>query len=69
MAREFPHANVVGVDLVPIPVEPERLPLNFQMEIDDINLGLPHFQGRFDLVHLRCVYAGLKGGLTSFSMS
>jgi hypothetical protein len=61
MAREFPDANVVAVDLVPIPIEPEKLPPNFQMEIDDINFGLPHFVDRFSVVHLRCVFGGLKG--------
>lgn len=31
------------------------------MELDDINLGLAHFHGRFDVVHMRCVQSGLKG--------
>jgi hypothetical protein len=65
MAKEFPHAKVVGVDLAPIPFEPEQMPPNCQMEIDDINLGLPHFHTRWDIVHMRCVYGGLKGEFLS----
>jgi hypothetical protein len=39
MAREFPHAQVLGVDLAPVPAEPETLPDNCRFEVDDINLG------------------------------
>lgn len=69
MAKAHSNSNITGVDLVPVPLEPEQLPPNCQMEIDDINLGLPHFHGRFDMVHMRCVYGGLKGEFTSQSAS
>jgi SAM-dependent methyltransferase len=39
MAREFPEADVLGVDLAPVPAEPENLPNNCRFEVDDINLG------------------------------
>lgn len=67
MAKEFGHANVVGVDLVPVPLDNTTVPQNVRMEIDDINLGLPHFHGQFDLVHLRWVTAGIKGNPDHFS--
>lgn len=60
MAREFPHAEVVGVDLAPVPIDPETLPPNCRFEIDDINLGLDHLKDTFDVVHVRFVGSGLK---------
>lgn len=59
MAREFPHAQVVGVDLAPVP-EVDDLPPNVRFEVDDLNLGLDHHEGQFDLVHIRLVGSGLK---------
>ncbi|KAG8834001.1 hypothetical protein FRC18_002742 [Serendipita sp. 400] len=60
MAREYPHAEVVGVDLAPIPIDNEAIPSNCRFEIDNINLGLPHFSEQFDVVHIRLVGSGLK---------
>lgn len=60
MAKEFPHATVVGVDLSPCPIEPEGLPPNCRFEVDDINFGLTHFRDKFDVIHLRFVAGGLK---------
>jgi hypothetical protein len=60
MAREFPDADVLGVDLAPVPTEPENLPDNCRFEVDDINLGLDHFKGQYDLIHIRLVGSGLK---------
>lgn len=60
MAQKFPHARAVGIDLAPVPVESAQIPPNCQFEIDDANLGLQHFQGQFDLVHMRSVCAGVR---------
>ena len=60
MAREFPEAEVVGVDLAPVPVDLDTVPSNCRFEIDDINLGLDHFKDSFDVVHMRLVGSGLK---------
>lgn len=60
MARKFPHAEVVGIDLAPVPVETENLPSNCRFEIDDVQLGLTHFHGQFDVVQARLIVAGLK---------
>jgi SAM-dependent methyltransferase len=67
MAREFPHAQVLGVDLVPVSAEPETLPDNCQFEVADINLGLAHFEGQWDLVHVRFVGSGFKDFLKVLS--
>jgi SAM-dependent methyltransferase len=60
MAKEFPHCEVVGVDLTPVPLENMDLPANCRFEIDDVNLGLTHFRGQFDVVHARLIASGLK---------
>lgn len=60
MARQFPHARVTGVDMSPTPLPEDQLPPNIEFEVDDINLGLEHFAGRFDLVHLRCTASGIQ---------
>ena len=60
IAKEFPHCEVVGVDLAPVPLENTDLPPNCRFEIDDVNLGLTHFRGQFDVVHTRLIASGLK---------
>jgi hypothetical protein len=67
-ATDFPHVEVLGVDLAPtsamyvLPspfLEHELIvnsvpPPNCRFEIDDLNLGLEHFFGpTFDIVHAR----------------
>ncbi|QRV94890.1 methyltransferase domain protein [Ceratobasidium sp. AG-Ba] len=58
-AIDFPHAEVLGVDLAPTSaVVP---PQNCRFEIDDLNLGLEHFFGdTFDFVHARLLNSGVK---------
>ncbi|KDQ21624.1 hypothetical protein BOTBODRAFT_26057 [Botryobasidium botryosum FD-172 SS1] len=58
MARQYPHCDVVGVDLAP--VQSKDRPDNCRIEVDDINLGLEHFYGQFDLVHARLISSGIK---------
>ncbi|CAG7853098.1 SubName: Full=Uncharacterized protein {ECO:0000313/EMBL:CCA75872.1} [Serendipita indica DSM 11827] len=60
MAERFPHTLVTGIDLAPTPLDTARFPSNLHIEIDDINLGLAHFHGQFDLVHMRCVTGGIN---------
>jgi hypothetical protein len=48
------------VDLAPVPLEKMDLPPNCRFEIDDVNHGLAHFKGRFDVVHARLIGIGLK---------
>jgi hypothetical protein len=59
MAREFPHCEVLGINLAPIPLPPESLPPNCRFEMDDISLGLSHLEGQFDVVFARAI--GLEG--------
>jgi hypothetical protein len=59
MARNFPHVRVLGVDIAPAPITVEQSPENLRFEIDDINFGLEHHKNSFELVHMRCVGAGL----------
>ncbi|KDN50695.1 hypothetical protein RSAG8_01193, partial [Rhizoctonia solani AG-8 WAC10335] len=51
MALEFPHAEVVGVDLAPNTSRPP--PPNCRFEFDDFNLGMSHYHGMFDVIHAR----------------
>ena len=60
MANEFPHCEVLGIDLAPVPIRPEGLPPNCRFEMDDINRGLPHLHGQFDVVFFRSIGLGLK---------
>jgi len=60
MATEFPHCEVVGVDLAPVPLPPESLPPNCRFEMDDINLGLFHLRDQFDVVLARAIGLGVK---------
>lgn len=60
MAKLYPHASVVGVDLAPAPVDKSTLPSNCRFEVDDVNLGLQHFHGQYDVVHARLISSGLK---------
>jgi hypothetical protein len=46
------------VDLATSPIDPSCFPPNHSLAIDDINLGLGHFAGAIDLVHMRCVTNG-----------
>ncbi|CAE6462381.1 unnamed protein product [Rhizoctonia solani] len=58
-ATDFPHVEVLGVDLAPTSaIVP---PPNCRFEIDDLNLGLEHFFGpTFDIVHARLLNSGVK---------
>ena len=58
MALEFPHARVVAVDLAPSVIDDP--PPNCTFELDDINQGLSHFYGQFDVVHMRTIGSGVS---------
>jgi hypothetical protein len=55
----------MGVDLAPSPII--ETPPNCRFELDDINMGLSHFYGQFDFVHMRCVAAGVRTTFTSWA--
>ncbi|KAG9016617.1 hypothetical protein FRB90_002778 [Tulasnella sp. 427] len=58
MAKMFPHAEFVGMDLAPANLT-EPPPSNCRFECDDANLGLSHYYGAFDVVHVSCVAQGI----------
>lgn len=60
MARKYPHTKVTGVDLAPTTLDPSLFPPNITFEVDDVNKGLAHFHGQFDLVHARCISGGIE---------
>jgi SAM-dependent methyltransferase len=60
MAKDYPHVEVTGIDLVQVPIEPDQLPPNCHFEIDDIRLGLTHFQGKYDFVHARVIASWME---------
>lgn len=60
MARRYPHAEVVGIDLAPPLIPLESIPENCRFELDDANLSLSHYTNTFDLVHVRASDAGIK---------
>ena len=60
MARQFPHCEVLGIDLAPIPLPAESLPPNCRFEMDDISHGLAHLREQFDVVFARAIGMGLK---------
>lgn len=58
VARDFPHCEAVAVDLVPM--QSLTMPPNLRSEVDDINLGLEHFYGDFNMVHAWLIASGIK---------
>ncbi|THV02472.1 S-adenosyl-L-methionine-dependent methyltransferase [Dendrothele bispora CBS 962.96] len=58
MAKAFPHADVIGLDLneQKYPEAPD----NFRFVQGDISLGLPQFDALADVVHCRCVAQHVK---------
>ncbi len=66
MARQFPQANVVGLDLqepsitsTSVVQGQERPPDNYVFVQGDITKGLPFADNSFDFVHMRLVVMGL----------
>ncbi|THV06547.1 S-adenosyl-L-methionine-dependent methyltransferase [Dendrothele bispora CBS 962.96] len=58
VAKDFPNCSAVAVDLVPM--QSLDMPSNLRSEVDDINLGLEHFYGDFNVVHARLISTGIK---------
>ncbi|KAG8916569.1 hypothetical protein FRC01_002989, partial [Tulasnella sp. 417] len=60
MAKEFPHAEVVGLDLVPVHPSSEAPP-NCQFILGDCTAFLddPLYENTFDMIHARCIMPGV----------
>jgi SAM-dependent methyltransferase len=59
MALIYPQVFVHGIDLSPVPLDPDAFPPNLTFEIGDINDGLTHFHSQFDFIHMRSVIGGI----------
>ncbi|KIO19826.1 hypothetical protein M407DRAFT_11210 [Tulasnella calospora MUT 4182] len=59
MAREFPHAQVLGVDLTLVAAD-SNTPPNCQFGYLDANDGFTSLGDSFDVVHVRSVGAGIR---------
>lgn len=67
MATVFPHANVIGIDLVPPPMEKvnpvtgamDIRPDNFAFVQSNVLDGLPFADGSFDFTHMRLLVFAL----------
>ncbi|KAG8964298.1 hypothetical protein FRC05_003848 [Tulasnella sp. 425] len=61
MALQFPHAEVVGLDLVPpATVAETAIPPNCRFEVDDANLSFEHYKECFNVVHVRSADQGIN---------
>lgn len=61
IALQFPHAEVVGLDLVPpATVTETTVPPNCRFEVDDANLSFEHYENCFNVVHMRSSEAGIN---------
>lgn len=61
MALQFPHADVIGLDLVPpVLLNADTIPPNCRFEVDDANLSMSHYEGCFNVVHMRSADAGIN---------
>lgn len=61
MAVQFPHVDVVGLDIVPpvLLTDPD-VPENCRFEVDDANLSFSHYENAFNVVHMRAANHGIN---------
>jgi hypothetical protein len=60
MAQKFPHCDVIGLDWAPVSLESDNTPSNCRFEVGNIDCGLSHHHGGFDLIRVRCVGSGVS---------
>ncbi|KAG8903274.1 hypothetical protein FRB99_003541 [Tulasnella sp. 403] len=61
MAREFPHADVVGIDVTSSNLpRGKRLPPNLHFETTDPNEGMAQYAGKFNVVHARFAHLAIR---------
>ncbi|KAG8871303.1 hypothetical protein FRB97_008816 [Tulasnella sp. 331] len=61
MALQFPHIEVLGIDLVPpVLLDIDMIPYNCRFEVDDANLSMAHHKDCFDVVQVRCADQGIN---------
>ena len=69
MARAYPHASIIGVDLAPCSLHADLEPDNFHFELDNVDLGLSHYFDQFDVVHARGIGVGVRFELLPWAIS
>jgi hypothetical protein len=57
MASVYTHIQVVAIDQAS--QLPEERPGNVDWRRHDVNLGLEEYHGQYDIVHVRCIGAGI----------
>jgi hypothetical protein len=57
MASVYTHVRVVAVDQAS--QLPEELPANVDWRRHDVNLGLEGYREQYNIVHVRCIGAGI----------
>lgn len=60
MAKEFPHTQVIGIDLIDGPTTTLSIPPNCNFLKGDVNQGLSAHHGQYSFVHARLIGSGLK---------
>ncbi|KAG8902392.1 hypothetical protein FRC01_009595 [Tulasnella sp. 417] len=58
MAKQFPDADVIGIDLV-VPTPASPIPPNCRFEQHDLNNGLAGYQNAANVIHASCVAQGI----------
>lgn len=61
MAREFPDAEVLGLDIVPNKLD--NVPPNCSFATWNLNDGLSQYYGQFNIVHARFVQHGVSSSI------
>lgn len=61
MAKEFPHVDVFGYDIVPPDVlsRPNEVPSNCHLELGDSNTDMDRYAGKMDVVNNRAAQIGI----------
>jgi hypothetical protein len=67
MSKKFPHCDVMGIDLAPVPIEPDKIPPNCHFEVDDVTSGLTHLHGQLDFIWVRAISMGIKDARKTFN--
>ncbi|KAI1160019.1 S-adenosyl-L-methionine-dependent methyltransferase [Nemania serpens] len=63
-ADQYPHAEVVGVDISPS--QPQWIPPNLKFEIDDVTQPWTYAPNSFDFVHMRWLIGAIPSWYTLF---
>ncbi|KAI0538717.1 S-adenosyl-L-methionine-dependent methyltransferase [Xylaria digitata] len=63
-ADQYPHAEVIGVDISPS--QPQWIPPNLKFEIDDITLPWTYEPNSFDYIHMRWLIGAIPNWYTLF---